>query len=53
MIAKIGDQGSFAANLNKFLEEGFIAKIHALQSNTFWNQDTQRCIGAINPWNRI
>jgi hypothetical protein len=28
MIAKIGDQGSFAANLNKFLEEGFIAKIH-------------------------
>jgi len=27
MIAKVGDQGSFAANLNKFLEEGFIAKI--------------------------
>jgi hypothetical protein len=27
MIAKVGDQGTFAANLNKFLEEGFIAKI--------------------------
>jgi hypothetical protein len=27
MIAKVGDQGSFNANLNKFLEEGFIAKI--------------------------
>jgi len=27
MIAKVGDQGTFNANLNKFLEEGFIAKI--------------------------
>jgi Domain of unknown function (DUF4145) len=27
MIAKVGDQGTFGANLNKFLEEGFIAKI--------------------------
>jgi hypothetical protein len=27
MIAKVGDQRSFGANLNKFLEEGFIAKI--------------------------
>jgi Domain of unknown function (DUF4145) len=27
MIAKVGDQGTFAANLNKFLEEGFISKI--------------------------
>jgi Domain of unknown function (DUF4145) len=27
MIAKVGDQGSFGANLRKFLEEGFIAKI--------------------------
>ena len=27
MIAKVGDQGSFNANLKKFLEEGFIAKI--------------------------
>ena len=26
-IAKVGDQGTFAPNLNKFLEEGFIAKI--------------------------
>jgi hypothetical protein len=27
MIAKVGDQGTFNANLDKFLEEGFIAKI--------------------------
>jgi Domain of unknown function (DUF4145) len=27
MIAKVGDQGTFNANLKKFLEEGFIAKI--------------------------
>jgi hypothetical protein len=27
MIAKVGDQGTFNRNLNKFLEEGFIAKI--------------------------
>lgn len=27
MVAKVGDQGTFNANLNKFLEEGFIAKI--------------------------
>jgi Domain of unknown function (DUF4145) len=27
MIAKVGDQGSFGANLNKLLAEGFIAKI--------------------------
>jgi hypothetical protein len=27
MIAKVGDQGSFTTNLNKFLEDGFIAKI--------------------------
>jgi len=27
MIAKVGDQGTFNANLNKFLEDGFIAKI--------------------------
>jgi hypothetical protein len=27
MIAKVGDQGSFGANLKKFLDEGFIAKI--------------------------
>jgi hypothetical protein len=26
-IAKVGDQGSFGANLKKFLDEGFIAKI--------------------------
>jgi hypothetical protein len=27
MIAKVGDQGTFNGNLDKFLEEGFIAKI--------------------------
>jgi Domain of unknown function (DUF4145) len=27
MIAKVGDQGAFTANLNKFLAEGYIAKI--------------------------
>jgi Domain of unknown function (DUF4145) len=27
MIAKVGDQGNFTANLNAFLEAGFIAKI--------------------------
>jgi hypothetical protein len=27
MIAKVGDQGSFGANLKKFLDEVFIAKI--------------------------
>jgi hypothetical protein len=27
MIAKVGDRGTFNANLNKFLEDGFIAKI--------------------------
>ena len=27
MIAKVGDQGSFNANLKKFLDEGYIAKI--------------------------
>src|SRR5258708_7581458 len=32
MIAKVGDQGTFAANLNKFLEEGFIAKIQRTAS---------------------
>ena len=27
MIAKVGDQGTFNSNLDKFLQEGFIAKI--------------------------
>ena len=27
MIAKVGDQGTFKCNLNKFLKDGFIAKI--------------------------
>jgi hypothetical protein len=27
MIAKVADQGTFKANLNTFLEKGFIAKI--------------------------
>jgi hypothetical protein len=46
MIAKVGDQGTFNANLNKFLEEGFIAKLqraaieHILESGHARN--TQR-----------
>jgi hypothetical protein len=30
MIAKVGDQGTFNANLDKFLDEGYIAKIQRI-----------------------